>query len=245
LRPKRRFVALVNRVRQLRPDVADAALLITTGNVLVDGLIVTNPRSLVSAESSVAIRHSPKMRGEEKLRLAMSSLSVDVHNRVALDVGAAAGGFTKALLVGGARLIYAVDVGHGQLAGYLRQDARVVVMERTNISQLGAEAIPEQLDVITLDLSKLSLSKAAPQLNRLHISRTATLVALVKPMFELELPALPPADRLDEAVERAIEGVSCAGWAVVSVMQSPILGKRGAVEFFICAVRAEMKRPDA
>jgi 23S rRNA (cytidine1920-2'-O)/16S rRNA (cytidine1409-2'-O)-methyltransferase len=206
--------------------------------VLIDGRIVTNPHGLVSTESSVTIRHAASLRGERKLRAALARLSIDVHDRVALDAGAAAGGFTKALLDGGARLVYSIDVGHGQLAAFLRQDQRVVVMERTNISSLHTRLVPDELDIITLDLSYLSLADAAPQLNRLHISATATLVGLVKPMFELGTPELPPASRFDEAVKLAVEGLSSAGWAVESVMRSPTLGKRGAVEFFIQGMRA-------
>jgi hypothetical protein len=121
------------------------------------------------------------MRGGDKLRAALTTFSIDVDGRVALDVGAASGGFTKALLDGGARRVYAVDVGHGQLPGSLRQDDRVVVMERTNIADLDTERVPEPLDVVTLDLSYLSVASAVPQLGRLRFAGSASLVALINP----------------------------------------------------------------
>lgn len=157
-------------------------------------------------------------------------------DRVALDVGAAAGGFTRALLDAGARRVYAVDAGYGQLLGSLRQDNRVVNLERTNLGDLDRGLVPEPVEVITVDLSYLALARAVPQLEPVEIAPAADLVALVKPMFELGL-ARPPADeaRLREALRRAAAGIEAAGWAVRASIESPVRGGKGAVEFFVHA----------
>lgn len=235
---KRRFVSISERVRQLGTDSASEAL-IRAGLIEVDGRQVTNPRTLVPASSSVRIKEPKNLRGAAKLGAALKVLALDVNGCVALDVGAAAGGFTWALLNAGAQHVYAVDVGYGQLVGFVRQDPRVTVLERTNLAQLTAKIIPETLDLITLDLSYLSVASAAPQLGDLDISPQAILIALIKPMFELGLSRLPPDQRLPEAVAIATEGASSNGWTVLSVVRSPVLGTRGAVEFFLHAEREQ------
>src|SRR5207248_5685095 len=115
---------------------------IAEGRVLVDGRIVTNPRSQVRRDALVSIRRPTALRGEAKLRAALAAFEVPVAGRVALDAGAAAGGFVRVLLELGAARVYAVDVGHGQLLGSLRQEPRVVTLERTNISDLDPSLVP-------------------------------------------------------------------------------------------------------
>jgi 23S rRNA (cytidine1920-2'-O)/16S rRNA (cytidine1409-2'-O)-methyltransferase len=203
--------------------------------VLVDGFPVTNPRSLVRVGAHIALREEGPLRGELKLRSALDAFNVPVTGRTALDVGAAAGGFTRELLRRGARRVYAVDAGHGQLLGSLAQDDRVVHLEATNLGDLSRELVPEAVGVVTIDVSYLSLALAVPQLANLEVERSADLVALVKPMFELGLGSLPPDDRLDEALAAATAGVSAAGWRVVAATESPIRGGRGARELFIHA----------
>jgi 23S rRNA (cytidine1920-2'-O)/16S rRNA (cytidine1409-2'-O)-methyltransferase len=142
------------------------------------------------------------------------------------------------LLTEGARRVYAVDAGHGQLLGSLRQDPRVVNLEATNLGSLNRLLVPEPIELITLDLSYLSVAAAVPQLDRVEVAADADLVALVKPMFELHLPR-PPEDRekLEAARAAAIEGIEAAGWTVQTSIKSPVLGSRGAVEFFVHARR--------
>jgi 23S rRNA (cytidine1920-2'-O)/16S rRNA (cytidine1409-2'-O)-methyltransferase len=185
------------------------------------------------------------LRGEAKLRAALAAFGVPVADRVALDVGAAAGGFTKVLLEAGAARVYAVDAGHGQLLGSLRQDPRVVNLEATNLGALSAEVVPEPIAVFTVDVSYLSLALAVPQLARVEIAPAADLIALVKPMFELRLGA-PPADEehLEAARRRAIAAIGAAGWHVVGSIPSPVLGARGAREFLVHARRAASQAPD-
>jgi 23S rRNA (cytidine1920-2'-O)/16S rRNA (cytidine1409-2'-O)-methyltransferase len=234
---KRQFVSLLARLQYLRPDIADPKRLIVQGRVLVDGYPVTNAGSRVSDESSLTIDDDEPLQGERKLGAALQEFGLRPEGNIALDAGAAAGGFTRALLDAGARRVYAVDVGFGQLLGSLRQNERVVVLERTNIADLTRALVPDAIDVITLDLSYLSVARALPQLEVLDIAASAVLIALVKPMFELGLAELPEPARWPEAVARAARGVDASGWHVHGAVRSPIPGGRGAVEFFLHASR--------
>lgn len=229
---------LIDVVAQLRPDIEDPAAAIASGLVLVDRRVVTNPASLVRPGSSVAVRGLNVPRGKLKLEAALREFRVGLRGRIALDVGAAAGGFTQALLEASALRVYAVDAGHGQLLGSLRQDTRVVNLEATNIAALSVDVVPEAVEVITIDLSYLALAVAVPQLERVSIDPNADLLALVKPMFELGL-GRPPTDEslLDKAVRAAAHGIDRAGWKILGKMKSPVPGARGAIEFFLRARR--------
>lgn len=179
------------------------------------------------------------LRGEAKLHAALTGFGIDVDGRVCLDLGAAAGGFTRVLLDAGAARVYAVDVGFGQLLGSLRQDPRVLNLEATNVSKLDTRLIPEVIEVVTVDVSYLALAAAVAQLNRIELAGDADLVGLVKPMFELRLPTAPTDPlSVDEATERAAIGIEAAGWSVIGAMPSPVLGGRGAVEALLHARRA-------
>lgn len=236
---KQRFITVLARLRRDHPDLADPSQAIRAGHVLVGGIPVTNPATLVPDHTALTLRSTAPLRGERKLTSALHMFGVTITGAVALDAGAAAGGFTRALLSGGAARVYAVDVGHGQLQGSLRQDHRVVVLERTNIADLSVALVPDRLDIITLDLSYVSLALATPQLNMLWFSPRAHLVALIKPMFELGASQLPSRDRFAEAVARAVRGVEDAGWAEVRTVPSPVLGAGGAAEFFLHARRGD------
>lgn len=173
------------------------------------------------------------------MRAALAGFGIDVHGRVCLDLGAAAGGFTRVLLEGGAACVYAVDAGFGQLLGSLRQDPRVRNLEATNVSKLDTRLIPDAIQVVTIDVSYLALAAAVAQLGGIVIAADADLVGLVKPMFELRLPTAPSEVNLvAEAVERAAVGIEAAGWHVVASMPSPVLGGRGAVEALLHARRS-------
>jgi 23S rRNA (cytidine1920-2'-O)/16S rRNA (cytidine1409-2'-O)-methyltransferase len=179
------------------------------------------------------------LRGEAKLRAALDTFGVDVQSRVCLDLGAAAGGFTRVLLEAGAARVYAVDVGFGQLLGSLRQDPRVLNLEATNVSKLDTRLIPEPIEVVTVDVSYLALASAVSQLDRIVLRDGADLVGLVKPMFELRLPTAPvDRETVEAAVERAALGIEAAGWEVLGTMASPVLGGRGAVEALLHARRS-------
>ena len=182
--------------------------------------------------------HAP-LRGEAKLRAALSGFGVGVTGRVCLDLGAAAGGFTRVLLEAGAARVYAVDAGFGQLLGSLRQDPRVVNLEATNVAALDTALVPDASEVVTIDVSYLALAAAVAQLDRIEMARAADLIGLVKPMFELRL-ATAPSDSatVETATQRAAAGIEAAGWRVIGSMPSPVLGGRGAVEALIHARHA-------
>jgi 23S rRNA (cytidine1920-2'-O)/16S rRNA (cytidine1409-2'-O)-methyltransferase len=234
--PRRR---LVEHLSVVRPDIVDPAAEIAAGRVCVDGRIVANPASMVLPDASVVVLRPVALRGEAKLRAALAAFGdVRVGGRVALDAGAAAGGFTRVLLAEGASRVYAVDAGHGQLLGSLRQDARVVNLEATNLGDLDRRLVPDVVQIITLDLSYLSLAAAAGQLGRIALADDADLVALVKPMFELRLARAPsdPAS-LAEALSRAARGIEANGWRVAAHVESPVRGAGGAVELLLHARR--------
>jgi 23S rRNA (cytidine1920-2'-O)/16S rRNA (cytidine1409-2'-O)-methyltransferase len=218
----------------VRPDLDDFDEAIAQGHVLVNGVPSTNPKTQVAPGTSVVVREPKVFRGLTKLRGALDAFEVDVTGRVALDAGASAGGFVQALLEAGARKVYAVEVGYGQLLGSLRQDPRVVNLERTNIGDLGAHNVPDAIELISLDLGFLALATGVPQLNQLELAPDADLVALVKPTAELGLPS-PPQDKasIKDAVDRAGEAVTTAGWEVLGAVESPIRGSRGAIEWFL------------
>ena len=235
--PKQHPRKLLDVVAGLESLVGDPAEAILGGRVLVEGRIVTNPRSLVKTEASVTLTGERTLRGELKLKGALEAFAVDPSGKVALDAGASTGGFTKALLSGGARKVYAVDAGHGQLLGSLRQDPRVVNLENTNIGSLDRTLIPDPLDLVTLDLSYVSLAESALQLQGLLFTDSAQAIALVKPMFELGLPSAPgDSDSLGRATALATTGLERAGWKVLASIDSPITGARGAPERFIHAI---------
>ena len=215
---------------------------IEAGRVTVDRVVRLNPAFRVRPGAYVALAPELALRGEAKLRPALDRFGVSVEGLVALDVGASAGGFTRVLLERGARRVYAVDAGHGQLLGSLRQDARVVNLESTNVGALTPDIVPEPIDVVTVDVSYLSLSAAMEQVNRIALATAANLVGLVKPMFELRLgraPADSPGDDalVEQALLRARDGAARAGWEVVGWMDSPVRGAHGAREALLHARR--------
>jgi 23S rRNA (cytidine1920-2'-O)/16S rRNA (cytidine1409-2'-O)-methyltransferase len=182
--------------------------------------------------------HAP-LRGEAKLRAALAGFDVRAAGRICLDLGAAAGGFTRVLLEAGAMRVYAVDAGFGQLLGSLRQDPRVVNLEATNIAALDTRLIPDAIGLVTVDVSYLALAAAVAQLDRIAMAHDADLIGLVKPMFELRLATAPSdAISVDAATERAAAGIAAAGWRVIGTMPSPVLGGRGAVEALLHARRS-------
>jgi 23S rRNA (cytidine1920-2'-O)/16S rRNA (cytidine1409-2'-O)-methyltransferase len=233
------FVALPALLQRRFPDLVDPNGAVTNGRVLVDGAPVTNPAARVRADASLRVRTSEPLRGTRKLRGALEAFDFTVRGAVALDLGAAAGGFTQALLDAGAARVYAVDAGSGQLRGRLRADARVVSLERTNLSVLTRREVAELVDVVVMDLSYLAVADALPQLDPGLLSASAQLVVLVKPTYELHAPTLA-ADgaSVAQAVARVQRAMAQHGWLVVSHVPSPITGSRGAVEVFVHAARA-------
>lgn len=236
-------MSLVEEMVRQRPAVTrDAARhAVEEGHVRVDGRVIQNVNAKVPVGCSLVVAADKRLRGEEKLGQVLDALTVPVVGRTVLDVGAAAGGFTRALLARGALRVYAVDVGHGQLIGSLRQDPRVVNLEATNVADLDGALVPDAVNGVTVDVSYLSLTDAVRSLDRVALTEDCWLVGLVKPMFELARGGLPTgAADLADAVERARDGVASAGWAVSDSVRSDVGGANGAVEFFVYATRAAL-----
>jgi 23S rRNA (cytidine1920-2'-O)/16S rRNA (cytidine1409-2'-O)-methyltransferase len=234
-----RLRALADLVSETFPD-AEPVAVIADGSVLVNGYPVRNPTALVPVDASLRLRPGEPLRGEAKLSAALEAFAVPVRGRLAVDLGAAAGGFTRVLVDAGARCVYAVDAGHGQLLGSLRQSRTVVNLERTNLAELNRSRVPETVDLLTADLSYLPLARALPQLD-LSFAADADLIAVVKPQFELGLGRAPDADARDlllEAGRRAIRGAARAGWMKPQAIESPVTGARGAVELLLHGSRS-------
>ncbi len=235
-RHRARSFALIDLLSRHRVE-ADQKV-IASGRVLVNGRVISNPAARVRVDSALRILPEQRLRGDLKLAAALDQFAVPVATRVALDVGASAGGFTTALLALGARRVYAVEAGVGQLVGRLRVDPRVVNLEGHNLGGLSPDVIPETVEVITIDLSYLALADSVPQLEAIDISRDADLVALVKPTFELHHGALASsAKEVVDAVERAAAGIDSKGWDVQRRYPAPRTGRKRAPEVFIHAHR--------
>jgi 23S rRNA (cytidine1920-2'-O)/16S rRNA (cytidine1409-2'-O)-methyltransferase len=214
-----------------------AQALVLAGAVEVDGRAAAKPGQTIAGDARVAVRENALpyvSRGGIKLVAALDTWQLDVRDVVALDVGASTGGFTDVLLQRGARRVYALDVGYGQLHYRLRQDPRVVVMERTNVRSL--EALPERPNLATVDVSFISLRMALPPLFRL-LADEAPVVALVKPQFEAGRRQVGKGGVVrDRAVhEQVLEDLAAWStaqpWRLTAVTPSPIRGPAGNVEF--------------
>jgi 23S rRNA (cytidine1920-2'-O)/16S rRNA (cytidine1409-2'-O)-methyltransferase len=230
------LVALISLLQRRFPGLDDPARLITQGAVLVNGVPPASPRSRVRADAAIQIRHPRPLRGTIKLACALAAFGIDAAGTVALDLGAAAGGFTQALLDAGAARVYAVDTGAGQLRGWLRADPRVVNLERTNLARLGPHLISEPVDLITMDLSYLAIADAIGQVDRQLLAPAAHLIALVKPTFELHAATLADQpQQITAAVQTAARALGNHGWQVLGQQPSPILGAKGAVEILLHA----------
>ena len=220
---------------------SQAKSLIEKGDVLVDGLVLKKASELISPESKIEI-NAPLFvgRGAFKLEKAIEVFHLPVEGLTFLDVGASTGGFTEVLLMKGASKVYAIDVGHDQLAQKLKDDARVVNMEDTNIRELST--LPEMADGAVMDLSFISITKVLENVKKL-LRPGAYLMALVKPQFEAGVERLPKDGVIkDERVRAQIlhEVISFAtshGWSHKQTIPSPIEGKSGNVEFLVHFVR--------
>jgi 23S rRNA (cytidine1920-2'-O)/16S rRNA (cytidine1409-2'-O)-methyltransferase len=195
----------------------------------------------LDARLSAAPAHPYVSRGGVKLAAALDQFGFDPQGRVCLDIGASTGGFTQALLERGAKRVYAVDVGHGQLHESLRRRPEVVSLEETDIRDLSPARLGAQPDLVTVDVSFISLKLVLPAALALAQQR-AQLVALIKPQFEAGRAALKKGVVRDEAVRKAacediVTFVASLRWRVIGVSQSPISGGDGNVEYLLGAAR--------
>lgn len=218
-----------------------AQAMIMAGVVLVNDQPVDKSGRLVSPNDTIVLRGNDipyVSRGGLKLEAAIDAIQLDVSGFICLDVGASTGGFTDCLLARGAQQVYAVDVGYGQIAWKLRQDARVVVIERTNIRNMPVDALPHPVDLTTIDVSFISLKIVVPAVLK-FLKTDARILALIKPQFEVGKGQVGKGGVVrDKALHsRVIENLSNfftnIGLVSDSVFPSPLIGPKGNREFFI------------
>ena len=213
---------------------------VMAGLIRVDGRLVDKPGTRVKPESVVEVM-GPKepfvSRAGRKLDQALDHFGVDPEGRVALDVGCSTGGFTDCLLQRGARRVYEVDVGYGQLDQRLREDARVVVMERVNARHLTRDAIPEPCELVTVDVSFISLVKVVPALLP-FLAPGGHLLALIKPQFEAGRGQVGKGGVVrDESSRRRIideraSDLASLGLELVGIVDCAVVGVKGNREAF-------------
>lgn len=218
-----------------------ARALIMAGKVLVNNQVIDKPGVLVSRNDAIDFKGEDipyVSRGGLKLEKALQAFSIDITGFVCLDAGASTGGFTDCLLQHGARRVFAVDVGYGQLAWKLRQDPRVIVIERTNIRNMPAETIPQPVNLVTIDVAFISLKIVVPAVIK-FMRQDGAILALIKPQFEVGKgkvgkggvvrdPALH-----SEVQKDLLNFFSKQGLLSRAIIPSPILGPKGNKEFFI------------
>ncbi|HEY2358565.1 MAG TPA: TlyA family RNA methyltransferase [Phenylobacterium sp.] len=228
--------------RGLVESRAKARAAIEAGGVLADGRPVLKAAELLSEDAilDVTPAHPWVGRGALKLEHALATWPIVVEGRLALDVGASTGGFTEVALAAGARRVYAVDVGRGQLHPSLVDDPRVVSLEAFDVRDLTEAVVPEAPQLVVCDVSFIGLAKALPAALELA-AEGADLVALVKPQFEVGPERVGKGGQVKDAAARAeaLEGVKAfleaAGWAIRATTDSPIEGGEGAREYLVWA----------
>jgi 23S rRNA (cytidine1920-2'-O)/16S rRNA (cytidine1409-2'-O)-methyltransferase len=220
-----------------------ANALVMSGNVIVDGHAATKPGTLVDASAAIVLReadHPYVSRGALKLEKGLDAFEVDPSGLTCLDIGASTGGFTDLLLRRGATRVYAIDVGYGQLAWQLRQDSRVVVLERQNVRNIELALVPEPCDLAVIDVSFISLTLVLPRIAELlRPPAGKPIIALVKPQFEVgrELVGKGGVVRCESvrrgAVAKIRDWATHHGFTVGDDVESPITGPAGNVEYLL------------
>jgi len=218
-----------------------ARALIMAGKVSVEGNRIDKPGVQINIDVQLKLQggdSSYVSRGGEKMEGALKAFGIDPKGMVVMDVGASTGGFTDCILQKGAKKVYAVDVGYGQLAWRLQKDPRVVNLEKKNIRYLQREEVPEEIDLILIDTSFISIEKFLPHLLG-FLKKESAILSLIKPQFEVERGEVGKGGVVrDKALhEKVIERVSNftrgLGLKVLGVTESPLLGPKGNKEFFI------------
>ncbi|NPV26225.1 MAG: TlyA family RNA methyltransferase [Firmicutes bacterium] len=229
-------------VRQgLFPSRERARSAIMAGLVFVAGQKIEKPGTQVTLDAEIRVlgEDIPYVsRGGLKLAKALEAFKIDLQDRVVLDIGASTGGFTDCALQHGARKVYAIDVGYGQLAWKLRQDPRVVCLERTNIRHLSPVVLDEPGDVATIDVSFISLDKVLPAVREL-LAPHGQVIALIKPQFEAGREKVgkkgvvrdPAVHR--EVIEQVARTAQRLGFRVCGLSFSPITGPEGNIEYLL------------
>ena len=225
----------------LFPSREQARRAIMAGDVKIGTRIAMKPSEVLQEEAPISIKPTRKYvgRGALKLETALDYFEIDVRGKTALDIGASTGGFTDCMLQRGAEKVYAVDVGHGQLNWKLRNDARVVVLEKVNARALSRRHVPELVDLCVIDVSFISLTLILPNAFDL-ITPTGVILALIKPQFELQRADVSKGGIVRDqelhrkAQDKIVVFVTDSGHRVTGIVPSAIKGTDGNQEFFAC-----------
>jgi 23S rRNA (cytidine1920-2'-O)/16S rRNA (cytidine1409-2'-O)-methyltransferase len=237
---KRQRLDLLLVERQLVASREEGRRRILAGEVRVNQQPVTKAGSLIDGAAAISVKAAAPYvsRGGVKLAKALHEFAIEVAGKNAIDVGASTGGFTDCLLAHGAARVIAVDVGYGQLDWKLRNDARVVVLEKTNIRYLAPASLPFVPELATIDASFISLKMILPKVRSL-LAPNGTVIALIKPQFEVGKGKVGKGGvvRAAEEHHRVIDEISRAaldgGFRVLAVTESPLLGPKGNKEFLL------------
>lgn len=214
--------------------------LIKEGGVLVNGKIITKPSSKVENDAKIEVKKEDikwVSRAGLKLEKAISYWNINPKNFICMDVGASTGGFTDVLLTNGATKVYAIDVGHNQLVDKIKNDSRVINIERVNARNIDKELITEEVDFICIDVSFISLSLILPNVIQ-FLKKGGEIVALIKPQFEvgskkIEKGIVKSKKLHEEVVNKIINLANELGLEVKGTTDSPISGSKGNKEFLI------------
>jgi 23S rRNA (cytidine1920-2'-O)/16S rRNA (cytidine1409-2'-O)-methyltransferase len=225
----------------LFPSREQARRAIMAGVVTIGTRIAAKPSELLDEQAAITLKPARKYvgRGALKLEAALEHFNIDVRGKTALDIGASTGGFTDCMLQRGAEKVYAVDVGHGQLDWKLRNDPRVIVLEKINARSLSCEHIPEPVDVCVIDVSFISLTLILPNAVDL-LTSTGVILALIKPQFELQRSEVGKGGIVrdqglhQKAQDKIVAFVTDLGHVVSGIVPSAIKGADGNQEFFAC-----------
>jgi 23S rRNA (cytidine1920-2'-O)/16S rRNA (cytidine1409-2'-O)-methyltransferase len=227
--------------RGMVPSRERARALIMAGKVIVEGKRIDKPGIQINVDAPLQLQEGEftyVSRGGEKIEGALKAFAIDPKGMIVMDVGASTGGFTDCILQKGARKVYAVDVGYGQLAWRLQKDPRVVNLERRNIRYLQREEVQEETDLILIDTSFISIEKFLPHLLG-FLKRGGAILSLIKPQFEVGKGEVGKGGVVrDKALhEKVINRISSfsrgLGLTVLGVTESALLGPKGNREFFI------------
>jgi len=218
-----------------------AKAVIMAGCVYVDGQKEDKAGAMFQAEAAIQIKGNPLpfvSRGGLKLAKAIQQFSISLHGKICMDVGASTGGFTDCMLQNGAEKVYSVDVGQGQLAWKLRQDERVIVMEKTNIRYLTLEELSDSPDFVSIDVSFISLTKVLPPVKKL-LKEEAQMVCLIKPQFEAGKEKVGKKGVVREksihieVIDTILTFALSCGFTVLNLSFSPIKGPEGNIEYLL------------
>jgi 23S rRNA (cytidine1920-2'-O)/16S rRNA (cytidine1409-2'-O)-methyltransferase len=222
--------------RGLAPTRSKAQALILAGVVLIDDVPARKAGELVAEDNVLTLMTRPRFvsRGGEKLDRALTEFGLDLNGKVCADFGASTGGFTDAMLQRGAATVFAIDVGYGQIALELRQDPRVIVMDRTNARHL--ESLPIPVEFTSIDASFISLSKLFPAVQRIS-TPDAEVVALIKPQFEAGKGEVGKNGVVRDheiharILREVVVGAETVGLSLAGLIASPLKGPKGNIEF--------------